>query len=169
MTSSRRHFVFFFGTFNSWSYLHNGKFFLIHIQHDQGQYPSGQFPIKKRAHMGTSARQCARKISKCSKSSQIHFGYVSGHFKHFIKNRAKHAFLRVFVRSGQTKNNSSYQISNRIFLIFFRTIWYHVYLFMTIIDGISVRLIYMSVRARSCNTQHIWPITSLYLLIQNPL
>ena len=35
------------------------------------------------------------------------FAYVSGHYKHFIKNRAKHAFLHVFVCHGRTKNNSS--------------------------------------------------------------
>ena len=82
----------------SWSYLHNQKVFIIHIYHDQGQYQSGQLQVKKRARARTSARQCARKKIKCSKSSQIYFAYVSGHFKHFIKNRAyehARAFSRV--------------------------------------------------------------------------
>ena len=65
-----------------WSYFHNGKSFLIHIFHDQGQYPSGQFHVKKRAHARTSVRQCARKFFKCSKSSQFFFAYVLDHFKH---------------------------------------------------------------------------------------
>ena len=52
---------------NSWSYLHNQKPFLIHIYHDQGQYQSGQFQVKKRARARTSARQCARKIIKMLK------------------------------------------------------------------------------------------------------
>ena len=88
VTSSRRHFV----KINSWSYLHNRKSFLIHIYHDQGQYPSNQYQLKKRAHARMSARQCARKFLNCSKSSQIYFAYVSCHYKHFIKNRANSHF-----------------------------------------------------------------------------
>ena len=104
---------------NSWSYLHNGKSFLIHIYHDQGQYQSGQFQVKKRARARTSARQCARKIFKCSKSSQIYFAYVSGHFKHFIKNRAyEHA--RAFSRVTPLKNIES---------PFFFLSWYFSYFF----------------------------------------
>ena len=104
---------------NSWSYLHNQKVFLIHIYHDQGQYQSGQFQVKKRARARTSARQCARKIFKCSKSSQIYFAYVSGHFKHFIKNRAyEHA--RAFSRVTPLQNIES---------PFFFLSWYFSYFF----------------------------------------
>ena len=103
----------------SWSYLHNQKVFLIHIYHDQGQYQSGQFQVKKRARARTSARQCARKNFKCSKSSQIYFAYVSGHFKHFIKNRAyEHA--RAFSRVTPLKNIES---------PFFFLSWYFSYFF----------------------------------------
>ena len=104
---------------NSWSYLHNQKVFPIHIYHDQGQYQSGQFQVKKRARARTSARQCARKMCKCSKSSQIYFAYVSGHFKHFIKNRAyEHA--RAFSRVTPLKNIES---------PFFFLSWYFSYFF----------------------------------------
>ena len=122
----------------SWSYFHNGNSFLIHIYHDQGQYVSGQFQVKKRARPRTSARQCARKNFKCSKSSQIFFAYVSGHFKHFIKNRAYAACARVFARNTITKHRIAIFFSFMIFLIFFQGIWYHVYLFMTINNKMSV-------------------------------
>ena len=97
----------------SWSYLQNQKVFLIHIYHDQGQYPSGQFHVKK------CARQCTRKKIKYSKSSQIYFAYVSGHFKHFIKNRAyEHA--RAFSRVTPLHNIES---------PFFFLSWYFSYFF----------------------------------------
>ena len=118
MTSSRRHFVNVLKNY-SWSYFHNGTSFLIHIYHDQGQYQSSQFQVKKRARARTSARQCARKMFKCSKSSQIYFAYVSGHFKHFIKNRAyEHA--RAFSRVTPLKNTES---------PFFFLSWYFSYFF----------------------------------------
>ena len=148
MTSSRRHFV----KIRSLSYLDNESSKINHIWYTS---TSGQRSTKNvnKFRARTSTRAYARiKILKCSNSSQILFAHVSGHFKHFIKIAQNTYFLRFFVRSGQTKNNSLTRIFDRIFLIFFRTIWYHVYLFMTIIDGISVRLKYTSVRARSCNT-----------------
>ena len=148
MTSSRRHFV----KIRSLSYLDNESSKINHIWYTS---TSGQRSTKNvnKFCARTSTRAYARiKILKCSNSSQILFAHVSGHFKHFIKIAQNTHFLRVFVRSGQTKNNSPTRTFDRIFLNFFRTIWYHVYLFMTIIDGISVRLKYTSVRARSCNT-----------------
>ena len=123
---------------NSWSYLHNQNVFLIHIYYDQGQYQSGQFHVKKRARARTSARQCARKIFKCSKSSQIFFAYVSGHFKHFIKKSRTRACARVFARNTNTNHRIALFVCFMIYLIFFRTIWYHVYLFMTINNKMSV-------------------------------
>ena len=103
MTSSRRHFV----KINLWSYVHNPNSFLNHIYHDQGQYPSGQFQVKKRARARTSARQCARKFFKCSKSSQIYFAYVSGHFKHFYKKSRVRAMRCAFSRVTPLQNIES--------------------------------------------------------------
>ena len=148
MTSFRRRFV----KIRSLSYLDNESSKINHIWYTS---TSGRKSTKNvnifRAR--TSTRAYARiKILKCSNSSKILFAHVSGHFKHFIKIAQNTHFLRVFVRSGQTKNNSLTRIFDKIFLYFFRTIWYHVYHFMTIIYGISARLKYMSVRARSCNT-----------------
>ena len=48
---------------------------------------------KSCAHADT--RACARKNSKCSKSSEIHFAYVFGHSHYFQKSRA-HADTRAF-------------------------------------------------------------------------
>ena len=105
---------------NSWSYLHNQNVFLIHIYYDQGQYQSGQFHVKKRARARTSARQCARKIFKCSKSSQIYFAYVSGHFKHFIKKSRTNTHARAFSRVTPLHNIES---------PFFFISWYFSYFF----------------------------------------
>ena len=136
VTSSRRHFV----NIRSLSYLDNKLSKINHIWYTS---TSGQRSTKNvnKFHARTLTRAYARiKILKCSNSSQILFAHVSGHFRHFIKIAQNTHFLRFFVRSGQTKNNSLTRIFDRIFLNFFRTIWYHVYFFMTIIDGISVRL-----------------------------
>ena len=140
MTSSRRHFVkilrksthdHIFITESYFSFI----FIMIRVQ-----YPSGQFQVKERARARTSARQCARKILKCSKSSQNHFAYVLGHSKHFIKNRA-HVHARAFSRVKQLHNiESPFFFSFIIFHIFLQTNWYHVCLFMTINNGMIDRL-----------------------------
>ena len=56
--------------------------------------------VRKFARARSSARLRARKIFKCSKSSQIFFTYVSGHMEHLIKKLRTRACARVFARTG---------------------------------------------------------------------
>ena len=97
MTSSRRHFVFFLVLSTHDHIFITGRHFLFIFIMIKVNIRPVNFRSKNARACVRPRCQLARKISKCSKSSQIFFAYVSCHFKHFAKKRA-HAHARAFSR-----------------------------------------------------------------------